>query len=122
MNRNTILGIIVAGAVAGIAVLVIFRGEGVFDVSLFGQDETELERFGEDIATLSRDAALLDEIDQAFDDITGEGIAITAEEALDEASINQEGAKSNLTPALNAFGTDDVVLEEIDEAFGEVSQ
>ena len=122
MNRNTIIGIIVAGAVAAIAVLVIFRGEGVFDVSFFEQDEAQLERFGEDIATLSGDAALLDEIDQTFDDITREGTVVPAEEALDEASINQEGVQANLTPGLNALGGDDAVLEEIDEAFGEVSR
>jgi len=121
MNKNIIIGIVVIILVIVAGVLFISRGEEAFDVSLFDKDEAELTSIGNDIEMLSQDV-VLDEIEQTFNDILDEGAGISADAALDESEIAKEAAEADLSQVLDAFASDEAVLQELDQAFGDVSQ
>ena len=121
MSKNVVIGIVVVILVVVVGALFIPRGEEAFDVSLFDKDEAELASMGNDIEMLSQDA-VLDEIDQTFSDILDEGAGISADAALDESEIAKEAAEADLSETLDAFASDDAVLQELDQAFGDVSQ
>ena len=120
-NKNIILGISIIVMVV-VGAFFIFRGDKALDVSLFERDEAELTRMSNDFESLSKDNALLDEIDQTFSDILDEGAGISADDALDESSIAQEAAQADLSQTLDAFAADDAALQELDQVFGEVLQ
>ena len=121
MNKNIVIGIVVIILVIVAGVLFISKEEEAFDVSLFDKDEAELTSIGNDIEMFSQDA-VLDEIEQTFGDILDEGAEISADAALDESEIAKEAAEVDLSQALDAFASDEAVLQEIDQAFGDVSQ
>ena len=121
MSKNVVIGIVVVILVVVVGALFISRGEEAFDVSLFDKDEAELTSMGNDIEMLSQDA-VLDEIDQTFSDILDESVGVSAAEALDESSIAKEALEADLSQTLDAFAADEAVLQELDQAFEDVSQ
>ena len=122
MNKNIAIGIAVIIFVVVVGAFFIFRGGGALDVSLFQEDEAELSSFNNDIELFSKDGAALDEIDQTFGDILDEGTVISIDEALDEAAIIKEASQADLSDTLDAFTSDEIILQELDQAFGEVLQ
>ena len=114
MNKNIIIGIVVLVLVVGALFLFGGRGDPI-DVSLFGQDETELNSLDGDINMFVQDDAVLDEIDDTVGDITD------AEDACSVETIDQEAAEVDLTATLDAFDEDETILNELDQIFGEVS-
>ena len=122
MNRNIVIGIAVVVLVVVVGAFVIFRGDKAFSVSVFKKDEAELAKINNDVEMFFQDNTVLDEIDQTFGDILDEGTGISAGAALDEASIAQEASQADLSQTLDAFAADETALQELDQAFGEVSQ
>ena len=49
-------------------------------------------------------------------------MGVSAVEALDESSIAKEALEADLSQTLDAFAADDAVLQELDQAFDDVSQ
>ena len=121
MSKNIVIGVIVVILVVVAGAFFTFRGEEAFDVSLFDKDEAELTSIGNDIEMLSQDV-VLDEIEQTFGDILDESVGVSAVEALDESSIAKEALEADLSQTLDAFAADDAVLQELDQAFDDVSQ
>lgn len=122
MNKNIIIGIVVAVLVVVVGAFLLLRSDRAFDVSVLAQDETELAKMAEDFDAFSQDNAVLSEVDQTFGDILGEQDGISAEEALDEISITNEASQADLEQTLNAFAADQAALQELDQTLGEVSQ
>ena len=116
MNRNIIIGIVVVLVLVVGAFLILGRGGGGIDVSVFVPDEAELNSMATDIEAFSEDDIVLNEVDDTFDDITDAGDAFSLD------TIDQEVSEVDLSATLDAFAADDTVLDEIDQTFGEVSQ
>lgn len=119
-NRKVIISIVIFVMVVG--AFFVFRGDKAFSISLFEKDEAGLAKINNDIEIFFQDNTVLSEIDQTFSDILDEGAGISADAALDEASIAQEASQANLSQILDAFEADEAALQELDQAFGEVSQ
>jgi len=119
--KNIPIGIVIVFVVV-VGAFYIFRGEKAFDVFFLGQDEAELASITSDIEAVSQDNIILDELDQTFSDILDEIAGISADEALDEASIAQEASQADLSQTLDAFAADDAALQELDQSFDEVLQ
>ncbi|MCP6719522.1 MAG: hypothetical protein KJI71_04840 [Patescibacteria group bacterium] len=120
MNRNIIIGIVIVIIIL-VGAFFIFRG-GPIDTSAFKADEAELDRFNQDIEAASQDSGIFNEFTQTFLDILDEVAPIPPGEALDEASINQDAAESDLSDSLDSFAADESALQEFDDTFEEVSQ
>lgn len=120
-NKTIVIGVIAVLVIVGGAFF-IFRGDKAFDVSQLDRDAAKLDSMAADIDAFSRDDVALEELNQTFSDILDETAGISAAEALDEQSIAQEASQADFGQTLNAFAADDAALQELDQAFGEVSQ
>lgn len=119
MNRNIIIGIVVVIIIL-VGIFLIFKGKPPLDTALFDKDEEELSAFNNDIALFDQDNTALDEISQTFSDILDEGAIISAESALNLTSLEQEASAVDFSGDLNIFNEN--ILQEFDQAFGEVLQ
>lgn len=116
----------IGGAIVLFVVVVgaffLLGGGETFDTAQFTQDEAELTRINSAVELFAQDNAILDEIDQTFADITNAVAGISAGDALSESSIDQEASQVDLSQTLDDFAADDIVLGEVDQGLGEVSQ
>lgn len=115
-----IIGVIVVVAVILVGAFLIFRGKPSIDTALFDKDEAELSAFNNNIALFDQDNTILDEINQTFSDILDEGAIVSAESALDLTSLEQEASVVDFSGDLNILNEN--ILQELDQAFGEVLQ
>lgn len=127
MNKNIVMGLVVAVFVVVVGAFLFLSGDKAFNVSMLsqsalGRDEAELSNMSEDLEAFSQDNNVLSEVDQTFADILDEQVGISAEEALDEASIASEASGADLGQTLNTFAADEAALQELGQAFGEVAQ
>lgn len=122
-NKNIIIGVIVVLVVVGGAFL-LFKSKtpSIVDTSSLASDESELAAFQADIDSFAGDEAVLSELDQTLDDVAEAGGEINAAEAIDSALISQEGSGVDFSKDLAGFTSDDAALQELDQAFSEVSQ
>jgi len=120
-KNNILIGVVVVLVIV-VGAFFIFRGEKAFDVSVLDQDVAGLNSIANDLDAFSKDNVVVEEMNQTFSDILDETAGISAAEALDEQSIAQEASQADFGQTLNAFAADDAALQELDQAFGEVSQ
>lgn len=118
MSKNIVIVIIIGIVLVG--AFFVFKGKGPIDTALFGKDEAGLAAFGNDIASFDQDDAVLDELDQTFNDILDESAVLSVESALDLASIETEASLADFSGDLDVFS--EAVLQEVSQALGEASQ
>lgn len=123
MNRNVIIGIIVFIIIIG-GLLLFSRGKAPSAVKtgVISEEEDGLATFGSELDLFAGDEIVLDEINQALVDVAEITEAVSAAEAIDSASISQEANQADLSNDITSFNNDEAQLQELDQAFSEVSQ
>jgi len=90
------------------------------NTALFEKDESELNAFDNSLVFFDQRDAVLNEIDQTFSDILDESPVVSAESAIDPASIEKEASEVDYSDDLTIFN--EGILQELDQVTGEVSQ
>lgn len=124
MNKNTLIVI----AISMLLVIIVFsisiitkspapKSAILIDIATYQNDEAELNSFEKDLAVSNKDENLFTEIDQTYSDILD-----LSELAFDEDLISKEGAIADFSEDLKSFSDDETAMEELDQAFVEISQ
>ncbi|MDO8571723.1 MAG: hypothetical protein Q7R79_03515 [bacterium] len=123
MNTKIVIAL-VAFFVVMVTGAFLFRGagEGVVQLSVLQEDETELAVFEKDLEIISEDEHALEEVDQTFNDILEGGFGVTLENALDDASLSQEAYDVDFWQTLDDFEHDDAALQDDNEVYAEITQ
>jgi hypothetical protein len=124
MNKN----ILIIVTVFTLLVIIVFsisiikknpapKPETIIDIASYQNDEAKIDSFEEDLTKSNQDENLFLEIDQTYSDILD-----LSESALDEDLILKEGTAADFSEDLKSFSDDEIALEELDQAFIEISQ
>ncbi len=122
-NKTIVIGVIAVLVIVGGAFL-LFKSKAptVVDMGALTSEESELAAFDADLASFAGDEVVLSELDQTLNDVAETTSAISATESIDSTSIGQEGNQVDFSKDLAGFTSDDAALQELDQAFGEVTQ
>jgi hypothetical protein len=121
-NKNLILAIFAVFIIVIAVFLMSTRAPSVVDMAGLKNEENELEAFDADLTSFDADQSVLSELDQTLGDAADAGGKVSAAETFDSLSIGQEAGQSDFSQDLTGFTSDDALLPELDQAFGEVLQ